>query len=131
MIVILVDTDVLIDLLRGYPPAVEWFESLGKARILVPGFSALELLEGCRNHQETDRILRLLAPHRLLWTGPSDYDRVLADYAVGRLDRKVGLLDVLIGETAVGLGLPLHTFNVRHFHAIPGLTTVQPYPKKR
>jgi len=64
--VILVDTDVLVDLLRSYPPAVTWFESLGTARILVSGFSALELLEGCRNRPETDRILRFLAsPHRL------------------------------------------------------------------
>ena len=128
---ILVDTDVLIDFLRGYPPATAWFGSLGDASILLCGVSALELLEGCRNRHETDRLLRLLAPYRIVWPGPRDFDRVLADFAVARLDRKIGILDVLIGETAVGLGLSLHTFNVRHFQALPGLKTVQPYPKSR
>jgi predicted nucleic acid-binding protein len=57
--------------------------------------------------------------------------RVLADFAVARLDRRIGILGVLIGETAVGLGLPLHTFNVRHFQAIPGLRVVEPYLRSK
>jgi hypothetical protein len=129
--VILVDTDVLIDFLRGYPQAVIWFESLDDTPILLCGLSALELLEGCRNRQETDRLLQLLTPYRIVWPGSRDFDRVLADFALARLDRKIGILDVLIGETAVGLGLPLHTFNVRHFRAIPGLQVVQPYPRSK
>ncbi len=128
---ILVDTDVLIDLLRGYPRAVLWFESLGDTPVLLCGLSALELLEGCRNRAETDRLLKLLARYRIVWPGPRDFDRVLADFAVARVDRRIGILDVLIGETAVGLGLPLHTFNVRHFRAIPGLHLVEPYARSR
>jgi hypothetical protein len=27
------------------------------------------------------------------------------------------------------LGLPLHTFNVKHFQHVPGLTTIQPYTR--
>ena len=110
---ILVDTDVLIDFLRGYPEAVIWFESLGDTPILLCGLSALELLDGCRNRQEADRLLQLLTPYRIVWPGSRDSDRVL------------------IGETAVGLGLPLHTFNVRHFRAIPGLQVAQPYPRSK
>jgi len=127
--VILVDTDVLVDFLRGYSPSVAWFDSLEDSRITLCGLSALELLEGCRNQIETDALLRFLAPYRIVWPGPRDFDRVLADFAVARLGQRVGILDVLIGETAVGLGLPLHTFNVRHFSALPGLKTVQPYRK--
>jgi len=129
LIVILVDTDVLIDILRGYPPSVAWFDSLEDNRITLCGLSALELLEGCRNRIETEALLRFLAPYRIVWPGPRDFDRVLADFAVARLHQRVGIVDVLIGETAVGLGLPLHTFNVRHFSALPGLKTVQPYAK--
>jgi predicted nucleic acid-binding protein len=50
--VILVDTDVLVDFLRGYSPATAWFDSLGDAPVLLCGLSALELLEGCRNRRE-------------------------------------------------------------------------------
>lgn len=71
---IFVDTDVPIDLLRGFAPAVAWFESLGRAKVFLSGFSALELLEGCRNRQETERLLSLLASHRIVWPAPRDFE---------------------------------------------------------
>ena len=128
---VLVDTDVPVDFLRGCAQAVRWFERLGETPVLLCGLSALELLEGCRHRKETDRLPKLLATYRIGWPGPRDFDRVLADFAVARVDRKIGILDVLIGETAVGLGLPLHTFSVRHFRAIPVLHVVEPYPRNR
>jgi hypothetical protein len=39
----------------------------------------------------------------------------------------LGLLDALIGHTAVGLGEELATFNVKHYAVSAGLTTVQLY----
>ena len=39
----LVDTDVLIDVQRGHPPALVWFASL-TLMPAVPGFVVLELL---------------------------------------------------------------------------------------
>lgn len=30
---LILDTDIMVDLLRGYPPAVAWLESLGEAEI--------------------------------------------------------------------------------------------------
>ena len=34
---LLVDTDVMIDLLRQYPPALTWLDSLGEEEIVLPG----------------------------------------------------------------------------------------------
>jgi predicted nucleic acid-binding protein len=45
------------------------------------------------------------------------------------LSTGISAFDILIGQTAVELGLPLHTFNVKHFRHVPGLTTIQPYTK--
>jgi hypothetical protein len=45
---ILLDTDVMIDLLRQYQPAVEWLASLGEEEIVLPGFLVMELIQGCR-----------------------------------------------------------------------------------
>jgi hypothetical protein len=39
------------------------------------------------------------------------------------------MIEALVGQMAVALGLPLHTFNQKHYAAIPGVTTVQPYAK--
>lgn len=127
--VILLDTDIMIDLLRGYPPAVAWINRVQYETVTLPGFVVLELLDGCSSQQETDRLLGFLASYRVLWPRVEDCDRAIADFAVGRLRRKLSILDVLIAECAVGFSLPLHTFNVKHLAGIPGLVTVQPYSK--
>ena len=122
----ILDTDVLVDLLRGHPPAIAWFGSL-IAPVAVCGFAALELAQGCVNKRELKRIRKVLAPFPLVWPNAADMLRAYDDYAGLPLSHGIGLLDALIATTAVGQGLPLPTFNVRHYVAIPGLTTVQPY----
>jgi len=42
--VILLDTDILIDLLREYPPAVEWLNTVGDEEILIPGLVMMEII---------------------------------------------------------------------------------------
>lgn len=50
---ILLDSDVLIDLLREHPPAVAWFDALNYAEELaVSGYVVMELIQGCRNKVE-------------------------------------------------------------------------------
>ena len=119
----------MVDLLRGFPPATAWLGSVRHEFLALPGYVVLELLEGCSDREETDRLLRFLQSYRVLWPSVRDCNRAVADFAVGRLGRKLGILDILIAECAVGLDLPLHTFNVKHFAAVPGLKTVQPYRK--
>ncbi|MGE0887360.1 MAG: type II toxin-antitoxin system VapC family toxin [Blastocatellales bacterium] len=42
---ILLDSDVMIDLFRRFPPAVEWFGSLSAdEEIALPGFVVMELI---------------------------------------------------------------------------------------
>jgi predicted nucleic acid-binding protein len=45
------------------------------------------------------------------------------------LTHRMGILDLVIGECAVGLNATLCTFNLRPFRAISALTTEQPYPR--
>ena len=41
---LLLDTDVMIDVLRGHDVALEWLHSLADETIGLPGFVAMELL---------------------------------------------------------------------------------------
>ena len=41
----------------------------------------------------------------------------------------LGYSNVLIGQIAVALRVPLYTFNQKHYRFIPGLQTIQPYDK--
>ena len=125
-----VDTDVMVDVLRRYPPAVEWLNALGRQVFIIPGLVVMELLQGCRNRAETDRLLEWISDHEIRWPTERDCHRALADFAFRRLNRKLAIPDALIAECAVGLGLPLYTFNVKHFSGIPGLRTIQPYRKQ-
>ena len=47
--VAIVDTDVMVDVLREHPPAVAWLRSLGEEEIVLPGYVLMELLQGCRD----------------------------------------------------------------------------------
>jgi predicted nucleic acid-binding protein len=126
---LLLDTDILVNTLRAYLPAIRWLAAQDKADIGIPGFVVLELLNGYRNRREMRLIERHLAPYRVYWPSAGDCDRALAVFARLSLTHRVGVIDVLIAESAIGLGIPLCTFNVRHFRAIPGLVTEQPYQR--
>ena len=47
---ILLDTDVMVDILRGYDPAKAWLALVEE--IGVPGLVAMELIQGCQNTRE-------------------------------------------------------------------------------
>ncbi len=49
---ILLDTDVLVDVLRAHAPALAWLNQLDESVVGLPGFVALELIQGCRNRRE-------------------------------------------------------------------------------
>ena len=46
---ILVDSDIIIDFLRKYPPAIEWLTSLGDEELALPGYVVMELVQGYTN----------------------------------------------------------------------------------
>ena len=122
----LLDTDVLVDIVRGYGPALQWLGRLADAPGL-PGFCVMEVVAGCRNKREMNRVYRDLGVFRIHWPTDSDCSRALDDLVDSHLSHNLGLLDALIGEIAVGLNATLCTFNQKHFEIIPGLPTEQPY----
>lgn len=127
---ILLDSDVMIDLLREYPPAVRWFDTLdNEEELLLPGYVAMELIQGCRDRAEQEMLQRELAAYGVVWPTPADCNTALDIFAEYHLSHGAGLLDVLIGQTSVALKIPLYTFNQRHYCFIPCLRTVQPYEK--
>ena len=109
---LLLDTDVMIDLLRQYPPAVAWLDSLGEEEIVLPGFVMMELIQGCRNKREQEKLETDLAAYRIAWPAPATCDAALAVFTSHHLSHGLGIVDALIAQMAVTLHIPLHTFNV-------------------
>ncbi len=80
---ILLDSDVMIDLLRQYPPAVEWFDTLeDEQEIILPGYVVMEMIQGCRNKIEQERLQRELTTCGVVWPSPEDCDKALNFHAV-------------------------------------------------
>lgn len=115
----LVDTDVLIDFLRGVPAAVDSLLALGEVSVSV--VSVAELFAGFRGTREQADIGRLLAECQVL--------PITEDVAreAGLLKKKyfashsVQLPDAMIAATALAHGLPLVTLNVKHYPMVAGL----------
>jgi predicted nucleic acid-binding protein len=63
----LLDTDVLVDILRGTPAAQAWLASVPTATFAIPGVVAMELVVGCRNQMELQRVQRFLSRFSVIW----------------------------------------------------------------
>ena len=125
---IVADTDVMVDLLRRFPPAMEWLESLDD-RLVLPGFVVMELIAGCKDRTEQRRVERIIRPFPITWPSREALNSALSVFADHHLGHGISMLDAVIGQTALGLGLPLATFNRKHYSVIHGLKTVQPYSR--
>lgn len=112
---ILVDSDVLVDHLRGYRRFVR-----GSDDVHVSAITRAELFAG--RGTEERRIRRLLEPMVDL-----PVDAAVAERA-GRIRRGTSVLlpDALIAATALQHRLTLLTRNVRHFEGINGLRLRSP-----
>lgn len=122
---VLVDTDVLIDFLRGYPPAVRWMEDLESAP-MVSVISLAELRAGMRRGEEGP--LERLFDAMVVVDVDAEAARCAGDF---RREfgpgHGTGLADALIAAAAITTDARLVTLNVRHYPMIEGLEL--PYRK--
>lgn len=89
------DTDILIDVLRGYQPAIDWFTTL-KEVPSISGFVAMELIQNAKNKQQVNQVFKLIAPLPIIWLTEIDCANALSDFSKYHLSNGVGLLDALI-----------------------------------
>lgn len=125
----LIDTDVIIDHLRGFPEALQFLENImAQAVCYLSTITIAELYVGVREGKER-KIL----------------DQFIQEFQIATLDEKtaqqggiyrrdygkshgVGLADAIIAATAINLDLKLATLNNKHY---PMLKKIHiPYPKK-
>ena len=75
----LLDADVLIDVQRGHPPAVAWFNALTQ-RPGVPGLVLMELIQDAQNTGQVRLAESLVHGLPLFWPSTVDCQRALTDY---------------------------------------------------
>lgn len=124
----LLDSDVLIDILRGHAPAVQWFSQLEELPS-VPGLVVMELIQDADNKQRVHKALKLVEPLPIVWPTPAHCERALEDFRAYHLSHRLGLLDALIAACAMGHAATLLTFNEKHFQVLSDLSVEQPYER--
>lgn len=75
------------------------------------------------------RLQKQIVPFSIVWPTERNLNRALTHFPRVWLSHRVDILDVLIAECAIGPNVPLCTFNMRHYSAVPGLVTEQPYQR--
>jgi predicted nucleic acid-binding protein len=116
----LLDTDVLIDIQRGHPPALAWFASLITTPS-VPGLVVMELIQDAQNSHQVRQALKLIAPLAIVWPTAEDCKHALSNFTAYHLSNNLGLIDSMIAACVVGLSATLCTFNLKHYKVVPDL----------
>jgi len=122
----LVDTDVLIDYLRGRPQASHWLEGL-KPPLYISTLTITELYAGVRDGEERERLNRFLEAFE--WVNVNG--EVAKQAGLYRRDfgksHGTGIADAIIAACAQAVNATLATLNAKHFPMLNHV--VRPYKK--
>jgi tRNA(fMet)-specific endonuclease VapC len=121
--VIVADSDVLIDALRGRPSARDRIEQeLEVGQLATTVISVFELLGGTRSTSQAEKVRKLLAPLIIL---PLDGEAAQSAAEVRQQleseGRGLAMADCLIAGICISRNSILLTRNRKHFERVPGL----------
>ena len=124
---LLLDTDVLVDFLRGHPPAVAYVREYAD-RIILSAVAIAELYAGVRGDEELARLDDLVSLFRVIPL-TADLARAAGLYKRDYYPlHGTGLADAIIAATADAHEAELKTLNVKHYPMFKGLKP--PYTKR-
>lgn len=123
----ILDTSILIDLLRAYPPAAEWFSGRGRLRLAITPVVWMETVQGATDSARRAQAIRLLRQFRIEHPTEDDNRWAMRQAARFHLSHNIHLQDVMIASVAVRLAVPLYTTNLKHFEPLPSLDVRRPY----
>ncbi len=126
---LVLDTDVLIEILRGDSRAGEWLASVESLIIGIPVIVWMEILVGARDKQEQRGFIEQLAGYTILHLEFGDSERARDWFEQFHLSHGVGIMNCLIAAIPRRLAKPFYTFNLKHFQVIPGLEAKAPYER--
>jgi predicted nucleic acid-binding protein len=89
----------------------------------------MELVMGCHDRADLERIQRFLAAFEVVWPEPSEFAAAYPLLLTHRLSSGLNIPDCLIAATALGRSARLYTFNFKHFQVVPGLDVAHPYSR--
>lgn len=126
MVNALLDTSILIDILRLNAHANRWI-SQQNIQFGVPAVVYLEALQGSSNKQDQAKALKLLSRFEYVEVVADDYHWAIKQVIQFKLSHNVGAMDCLIAASSYRLQIPLYTMNIKHFTPLLGSLAQKPY----
>ena len=129
---VLVDTDILIDMGRAVPEAMHCLQQLeAKLTLAISVITQLELWVGCRNTQEFRDVEHVLTRFQTISLNEGISDRTIDLFRHYRLSHGLLIPDALIAATALFFDIPLASKNQRDYRFIQHLQLLpspSPFP---
>ena len=118
---ILCDTNVIIETLKGDEKTIKIVESIGLENIAISSVTVMELYFGAFNKRELNKIKKHLKALNIV-----HFDNDVSELAVNMIEsysKSHGLQipDAIIAATALSLEIKLFTLNLKDFRYIDGL----------
>jgi predicted nucleic acid-binding protein len=126
MTVALVDTTVIVHLLRHYAPARAWYGAQSQ-RLSVSSTTWLEVMEGATSRANQTQAKTILSQFSLEYLTPADQAWAMAQLERFQFSHHIGKDDCLIAAVAHRLQLPLYTHNLKDMTPLVGTLAVKPY----
>jgi predicted nucleic acid-binding protein len=123
----LLDTNIFVDILRGYASAINWMQSNPGLVFAIPSFVRMELVLGSQNKIEQEKALKLLNPYPVIFPTEIDAQWAMQQFEIHHLKSQVEIIDCFIAAMAVRLKLPIYTRNVKDLRVFEGLVIRVPY----
>lgn len=121
----LIDTVILIDYLRGYPPSGQWIHSMND--LDVSRAVLLELIEGTPDKRAYRKVVELVGQFELVETITEDMQWATDMLVQYRHSHNIDVFDCLIAASSFRLGVPLYTRNRKHFTPLLRDSAIVPY----
>lgn len=118
---ILLDTSVLIEIIRKNITVIEKCDELGVKNLSISSISFCEFLIGSKDKNDMAQNLKFLKKFHLVKTNETIDDIFVSLYEKYCLSHRPGIPDILIAATSLHYDLRLYTINKKDFHYIPGI----------
>ena len=128
---VVIDTDILIDLLRNVKKDLEFISDMERKRYVLSTtiINAFELYYGAyrskkqaENLASTKKLLERLIILRMSLKSAENAGRIYAELEIK--GQPIGLRDAMVGAIALTRGYTLATRNIEHLQKISGLTLI-------
>jgi len=118
---VIIDTNVIIESMKGSEKTIEILEKIGLENIAISSISEMELYVGALNKKELHFIKKRLEKIEIF-----DFDKRIsrksAELVFGfSKSHNLDIPDSIIAATCLVYDIPLFTYNTKDFKFIPGL----------